>query len=564
MNKYYYITTPIYYVNDLPHIGHAYTTLACDILARFNRLSGKEVFFLTGTDEHGQKIEKAAQSKDMQPKAFVDSLVPNFKALIETMNCSPNDFIRTSEERHISFVQNIWTQMVDAGQIYLGKYAGWYAVRDEAFYKESDLVDGKAPTGADVEWLEEESYFFRLSQWQGPLLQFYEDHPDFIAPEGRRNEVVSFVRRGLHDLSVSRSTFSWGIKVPNDEKHIIYVWLDALFNYISALSAYDNHDAHHKQTAGKANDRYHTRNDPSSESSRNAIVEGFDPKVDGAMAVNTAVYEQFWPSTLHIIGKDILIFHAVYWPAFLMSLKIPPPKKVFAHGWWLNEGQKISKSLGNIINPFELIEEFGVDYIRYFLMREIPFGNDGSYSREALIQRINSELANNMGNLVQRALVFIWKNCDGLIEKMEIKQEADQAILDHGYRTAQKMTQELDKQAIQQAIGVIIEFSSLSNAYIDHQAPWSLKKQNETERMKTVLYVLAECIRIIGVLLQPFIPESAKKILANFTKLNGNGLSAEVTKNELIEIDLETVDSKFALESQQLSGEPVVIFKKLV
>lgn len=536
MKESYYITTPIYYVNALPHIGHAYTTLACDVLARFNRLLGKEVFFLTGTDEHGQKIEKSAKKQEIPPKDFVDSLVTTFKELIKIMDCSPDDFIRTTERRHTSFVEKIWTKLLDSGQIYLAKYSGWYAVKDEAFYKENDLVDGKAPTGAEVEWIEEESYFFKLSAWQESLLQFYETNPDFILPESRKNEVISFVKRGLHDLSISRCSFSWGIKVPHDEKHIIYVWLDALFNYLSAL-------------------------------------QDISISEDSEKSINCASSSTFWPCNIHIIGKDILIFHAVYWPAFLMALKISPPKAIFAHGWWLNEGQKISKSAGNILDPFMLVDEFGTDYVRYFLMREIPFGNDGSYSREALVQRVNSELANNIGNLSQRTFSFIWKNCDGLIEQRAITNEADHELLVHGYAALAKITKALDKQAIQQGLGIIVEFASLANSYIDHQAPWALKKHQELERMRTVLYVLAESIRIIGILLQPFIPQSANKILANFTNLEDMKLTeGKVVSNELykdiaiptFQLNLNTIAPEFALKTQKLAREPLAIFKKLI
>ncbi len=511
-----YVTTPIYYVNDIPHIGHAYTSIAADVIARFARLNEKQVFFLTGTDEHGQKIEKSAIKQNLSPKDFVDNLVPNFIHLLSALNCSQNDFIRTSEKRHIDFVQKVWTQMVDKDQIYLDKYSGWYSVRDEAFYKENDLIDGKAPTGASVEWIEEESYFFRLSQWQEHLLQFYDNNPNFISPETRKNEVISFVKRGLHDLSISRSSFSWGIPVPNNAKHVIYVWLDALFNYISAIDD------------------------------------------DGL--------QSFWPCDLHIIGKDILIFHAVYWPAFLMSLNIEPPKKIFAHGWWLNEGQKISKSLGNVIDPIKLIDEFGVDYFRYFLMREISFGSDGNYSRELFIQRINSELANNIGNLIQRTLAFIWKNCDGIIEKMPIDQEVDKNLLKNGYETLNKIENELNKQAIQHAIGVIIEFASLANCYIDSQAPWNLKKQNNFLRMKTVLYVLAESIRIIGILLQPFVPNSSLKIMQYFSDTYSilPSIKHNIKEKHAEFISMKTIHPDFALNSQKLKEEPIAIFKRLI
>ncbi|CAL7963647.1 Methionine--tRNA ligase [Alphaproteobacteria bacterium] len=469
-NKKHYITTPIYYVNDVPHIGHAYTSLACDAIARFERLSGSDVYFLTGTDEHGQKVEKSAQQHNMAPKVYVDSLIPKFKEVLDTFNISSNGFIRTTDSNHIQFVQKIWKQMEDNGDIYLGKYSGFYAIRDETFYAENELIDGKAPTGSEVEWTEDESYFFRLSNYQTKLLDFYQAHPDFVAPEGRYNEVISFVKRGLKDISISRTAFTWGISVPTNSKHIIYVWLDALFNYVSAIS-----------------------NDS----------------------------QKYWPCDLHVIGKDILTFHAVYWPAFLMSVRLQLPQRIFAHGWWMNEGQKMSKSIGNVINPKELIQEFGCDYVRYFMLREMPFGNDGSYSRVNLISRINAELANNIGNLVQRSLAFICKNCNAQIPQPHNLIEEDNHVLNIAYEAINKMSEEMGKQAIHNAINIITSLSHQANVYIDKCAPWKLKL-TDTDRMNTVLYVLAECIRIIGILLQPFIPESANRILHNFIIYSDN------------------------------------------
>lgn len=367
MNNTYYITTPIYYVNDVPHIGHAYTSVASDVIARFMRLSGHEVMFLTGTDEHGQKVEKAAIDKNIDPQKFTDQTSQSFRHLMTAMHISNDDFIRTTEERHKKAVAIFWQKLLDNGSIYEGFYEGWYAVRDEAFYDESELTADKlAPTGAAVEWVKEPSYFFNLSKWQDKLLEFYEANPDFIRPISRRNEVISFVKSGLKDLSVSRTTFNWGIKVPNDNKHVIYVWLDALANYISALGYPDQNSN----------------------------------------------YGKFWPANLQVVGKDILRFHAIYWPAFLMAAEIPLPKTIMAHGWWTNEGQKISKSLGNTIDPIKLIEEFGVDQVRYFLMREITFGADGNFARSNLITRINSELSNKIGNLLQRTTSFVYKNND--------------------------------------------------------------------------------------------------------------------------------------------------------
>ena len=351
----YYVTTPIYYVNDAPHIGHAYTTLACDILARFKRLDGFDVKFLTGTDEHGQKVEKSAKTANLDPKTFTDKVSQNFRHLADCMNFSNDDFIRTTENRHRLACSAIWRRLLEKDQIYLGSYAGWYAVRDEAFYSESEISNSPngtkvAPSGAEVEWVEEPSYFFRLSEWQDRLLAYYEANSDFILPKTRRNEVISFVKAGLQDLSISRTTFNWGVPVPNDDDHIIYVWLDALTNYVTAV---------------------------------------------GFPEIEKGDYAHYWPADLHMVGKDILRFHAVYWPAFLMAAGLQPPKRVYAHGWWTNEGQKISKSLGNVIDPIDLVERYGLDQVRYFLMREVPFGNDGDFSHQAIVQRINSELAND-------------------------------------------------------------------------------------------------------------------------------------------------------------------------
>ena len=379
----FYVTTPIYYVNDSPHIGHAYTTLACDALARFMRLDGRAVHFLTGTDEHGQKVEKAAADAGLDPQTFTDRVSQRFRDLAAAMNCSNDDFIRTTEERHKRSVAALWERLVASGDIYLGKYAGWYSVRDEAFYAESELVGGAAPTGAPVEWVEEPSYFFRLSAWQDRLLEFYRERPDFVLPATRMNEVTSFVKGGLQDLSVSRTTFAWGIPVPGDPAHVMYVWLDALANYISAL--------------------------------------GF-PDTEGEL------YRTFWPANFHVVGKDILRFHAVYWPAFLMSAGLEPPKQVFAHGWWTVEGQKMSKSLGNVVSPASLIEKYGLDQTRYFLLREIAFGSDGDFSNAAMVRRINHDLANDYGNLAQRVLSMIAKNCGGVVPEPGPLTDADVAL----------------------------------------------------------------------------------------------------------------------------------------
>ena len=481
----YYLTTPIYYVNDVPHIGHAYTTLACDVLARFKRLDGFDVLFLTGTDEHGQKVEKAAEAVDMKPQAFTDKVSQNFRDLLPFMNISNDDFIRTTETRHKAAAQAIWHRLMKNGHIYLDKYSGWYSVRDEAYFSEGELVDGKAPTGAPVEWVEEPSYFFDLSQWETKLLQFYKDNPDFIAPVSRRNEVVSFVSSGLRDLSISRTSFNWGIAVPDDEKHIMYVWLDALTNYITAT--------------------------------------GFPDEEQN-------LYRKFWPASLHMVGKDILRFHAVYWPAFLLAADLEPPKRVFAHGWWTNEGQKISKSLGNVIDPVQLIETYGLDQVRYFLMREVPFGNDGDFSKSGMVNRINSDLANDLGNLCQRVLSFVYKNCNATVPKNMGFTPDDSKLITHAYEILPKLREDYNSQLFNVALERVWGLVAASNKYIDEQAPWKLRK-TDPDRMHTVLYTLLETIRCIGILLQPIMPGSSEKILnqlavdtseRSFAALNSN------------------------------------------
>ena len=468
MSSNYYITTPIYYVNDVPHIGHAYTTLACDVIARFKRLDGFNVFFLTGTDEHGQKVELAAKNKGIAPKEFVDEVSQNFRSLLKCMNFSNDDFIRTTEKRHLDSCKKIWKKLLENGSIYLDKYSGWYSVRDEAFYSETEIVDGTAPSGAPVEWVEEPSYFFNLSKWEDKLLKFYEENNNFILPNSRRNEVISFVKGGLKDLSVSRTSFSWGVKVPNNDDHIMYVWLDALTNYLSACNY--------------------------SSSENDAL-------------------SKFWPADIHMVGKDIIRFHAVYWPAFLMAAELPLPKKIFAHGWWTNEGNKISKSLGNVIDPFDLVDKYGVDQIRYFLMREVPFGNDGDFSNSQLINRINSDLANSYGNLFQRVTSMIIKNCNAVIPiRPNDFQDEDLKLINSIRNSLQNYRSLMDEQKFDQFLKNIWLVISDANKYVDNQAPWSLKK-NDFQRMEVVLYTLIETIRQISIMLQPFIPNTSKSIL---------------------------------------------------
>ena len=469
----YYVTTPIYYVNDKPHIGHAYTTLACDVLARFKRLDGFDVMFLTGTDEHGQKIERSAEKAGVDPQAFCDQVSLKFKELTEAMNFSNDQFIRTTEERHKKSVQHLWKVLQEKGFIYEDRYSGWYSVRDEAFYAESELVDGQggeklAPTGAPVEWVEEPSYFFKLSAFEDKLLELYDNNPDFVMPKSRLNEVRSFVKGGLEDLSVSRTTFSWGVQVPDAPGHIMYVWIDALANYLTAVGYPDT---------------------------------------------GAPDYQKFWPANVHIVGKDILRFHAVYWPAFLMAADLPLPKRVFAHGWWTNEGQKISKSLGNVIDPFELIEEYGLDATRFFLLREVPFGNDGDFSRRSFVLRCNADLSNGLGNLSQRTLSMIHKNCDEKLPEPGTFTSDDNELLDNIKTSLEQVRAHMDNQAFHLALDVIWSQASAADSYISVQEPWKLKK-TDPERMNTVLYVLAEAIRQIAILAQPIMPQSADKLLS--------------------------------------------------
>ena len=468
----YYVTTPIYYVNDVPHIGHAYTTLACDVLARFKRLDGYDVHFLTGTDEHGQKVEKAAAAAGLEPQAFTDRVSQSFRDLVKTMNYSPDNFIRTTEKRHHVASQALWEKLVASGDIFLGKYAGWYSVRDEAYFVEGETevgTDGKrraTASGAEVEWVEEPSYFFKLSAWTDRLLDFYEKNPRFIAPESRRNEVMSFVKGGLQDLSVSRTSFSWGIPVPGNEKHIMYVWLDALTNYITECGYPDTSNPLWK----------------------------------------------YWPADLHMVGKDIIRFHCVFWPAFLMSAGVAPPRRVFAHGWWTNEGQKISKSLGNVIDPVELVATYGLDPVRYFLLREVPFGQDGNYSHDAIVQRINADLANDLGNLAQRSLSMIAKNCDGVLPEPGELSAEDRAIIAAADGLLARCRTAFATQQIHQALNAIWAVVAESNRYFAGAAPWALRK-TDPARMGTVLYVTAEVIRQVAILAQPVMPGSAAKLL---------------------------------------------------
>ena len=469
--KPYFITTAIDYVNGKPHLGHAYEKISSDVLARFKRLDGFDVFFLTGTDEHGQKVAKSAAAVGKKPREFTDENSAYFKEMDGYLNVAYDQFIRTTEERHYKASQALWKRIADAGDIYLGGYAGWYSVRDEAYFAEDELTDGPngkklAPSGAEVEWVEEPSYFFKLSAYTDKLLDYYEKNPDFIQPAFRRNEVVSFVKQGLNDLSVSRTTFDWGVPVPDAPGHVMYVWLDALTNYITAL--------------------------------------GF-PDDDATMA-------KYWPADIHIIGKDIVRFHAVYWPAFLMSAGIAVPKKVFGHGFINVEGAKMSKSLGNVLSPRDMVDEFGVDQLRYFLMREVPYGQDGSFSREQIINRINSELANDYGNLAQRVLSFINKNVGAKVPTPGALTADDEALRKTLLELPAAVRAAFDNLAYSQALEAIWAVIRAANVYVDKQAPWALRK-TDPARMETVLYMLCEAIRWVAILTQPFMPTASEKLL---------------------------------------------------
>jgi methionyl-tRNA synthetase len=468
----YYLTTAIAYPNGPPHIGHAYEAIATDAIARFMRLDGYDVFFLTGTDEHGQKMQQTATKERLTPRELLDRNVPRFKAMVARLNCSNDDFIQTTEERHHRSSAAIWQRMEAAGDIYLDKYSGWYSVRDEAFYDESETkLDEKGqrlgPHGTPVEWVEEESYFFRLSAYQQKLLDLYARHPDFVLPKERLNEVASFVRGGLQDLSISRTTFDWGIPVPGKPKHIMYVWVDALTNYITGV--------------------------------------GF-PDTDSPN------FRRYWPADLHVIGKDIVRFHAVYWPAFLMSAGIEVPRRVFSHGFLFNRGEKMSKSVGNVIDPFALADAYGVDQLRYFFLREVPFGQDGNYSHEAIVARVNADLANDLGNLAQRSLTMVARQLGGVLPKPGAFSDADKAMLASADAMVGKARDAMKAQALHQVLNAVWAVVAEANRYFAGAAPWALAKTDPV-RQGTVLYVTAEVIRQVAILAQPFMPASAAKLL---------------------------------------------------
>ncbi len=469
MSKTFYVTTPIYYVNDVPHIGHAYTTIAADVIARFKRLQGDKVFFLTGTDEHGQKIERTAESNGERPIELADRVVKRFQNLSDALNITNDDFIRTTEERHRVSVEEIFKRVEAAGDIYLSEYEGWYDVRNEAFITETQLEEYRAlpeDKRPIIEKVKEESYFFRLSKYQEPLLEYYKAHPDFVSPSYRLNEVVRFVEGGLRDLSISRTTFTWGIPVPTNPKHVIYVWFDALTNYLTGVGFPDNEK----------------------------------------------MLSENWPADVHLVGKDILRFHAVYWPAFLMSAGIALPKKVFAHGWWTVEGEKMSKSVGNVVDPYQVVDEFGADVFRYFLLREIPFGQDGDFSKNSIIARVNGELANGLGNLVSRTLGMIEKYFEGIVPEPGELNAEDKRVRDKAFSTVDIFESDMDEIAFHKALVSLWDFIGDVNKYVDESAPWKLAKEKNEDRLATVLWTIVQAIGVVTILISPFMPESAEKI----------------------------------------------------
>ena len=504
--KNFYLTTPIYYPSAKPHMGHAYSSISADVIARFKRIEGYDVNFLTGTDEHGLKIQRAAEKEKKNPKDFCDEISKNFIELAKKLNLTNTDFIRTTEDRHKKTVAKLWNILEEKNEIYISKYSGWYSVSDEAFYTEDEIEiksDNKVSkvSGSKVEWMEEESYFFRLSKWQEPLLKYYEDNPDFISPLSRRNEVISFVKSGLKDLSISRTSFKWGIPVPNNKKHIIYVWLDALTNYISALDYFEKDNKN-----------------------------------------------QFWPADVHIIGKDIIRFHCVYWPAFLLAAGINPPKKVFAHGWILSGEEKMSKSKGNILDPLEIIQNYGLDEIRYYLMKEVIYGDDGKITPENLINCINSDLANNIGNLYQRISSIVHTKLNSIIPKCSPSEKVDLKIVNLVEENLDSLLKTFNKFEIHNYLKNIIQLCSEVNKYVNDSAPWSIKEDN-IEKRNVIIYAVLEFIRKVSILLQPIIPEKCKIILD----------SLNIKEDERF---IKNINKNFALKQEIKIQKINILFKK--
>ena len=506
----YYITTPIYYPSGEPHMGHAYSSIIADVFARFKRNDNCKVHFLTGTDEHGLKIQKAAEKSGLDPKTYCDKISKVFKDLTKKLNLSNNDFIRTTEKRHNKAVTDLWTKLLNSGDIYLSKYKGWYSVSDEAYYNIDEVIEkngNKVSTfsGSPVEWVEEESFFFKLSAWQNKLLDFYDKNDKFILPISRRNEVINFVKSGLKDLSVSRTSFTWGIRTPNNSKHIIYVWLDALTNYLSALNYPDTKDS---------------------------------------------LYRDFWPASLHVIGKDILRFHAIYWPAFLLAANIDPPKRVFSHGWILSGDEKMSKSKGNILNPLEIINTYGIDQLRYYLMKEVSHGADGNISLKNLENCINSDLANNYGNLCQRVFSFIKNNCNNKVVKTKKISNSDKKLINQTELILKSLRNEMNNQNLNNYIKSVINISFLTNKFINDEEPWKLKK-SDTEKMNNILHLALEQIAKISILLNPIIPLASTRVL--------DALNIDIKLR-----DLSFLDGNNVLIDKITINELDILFKKII
>ncbi|MBU0686982.1 MAG: methionine--tRNA ligase [Candidatus Margulisbacteria bacterium] len=478
MNK-FYITTPIYYVNDIPHIGHAYTTIAADVLARYKRLKGFDVYYLTGLDEHGQKIMEAAQAKGVEVQKHVDEMAEGFKKAWNKLEIKNDGFIRTTSEKHKKVVQEFFKKMMEKGDVYKGQYEGWYCIPCESYWTEIHLKDSPKnkdkkkyvcpDCGRPVKKVKEDTYFFKLSKYQDQLLKHFEENPDFLQPVSRKNEVLSFIKQGLKDLSISRTSFTWGVPIPGDDKHVIYVWFDALINYVSALDAFDGKN-----------------------------------------------YKKYWPADVHVMGKEIIRFHAVIWPIMLMSVGVPLPKKVFGHGWWTVEGKKMSKTTGNVVDPIALAEEFGVDPVRYFLLREVPFGVDGDFSRASLIARFNADLANDLGNLLHRTLTMCEKYFKGEIPnpKNHKFDDLSKELVALSEKTIDEVDKSMNALAFSEALSKIWKVIGVANTYIEKEAPWKLAKAGETEKLEAVIFNLLEVLRITAILISPYMPSTGEKMLS--------------------------------------------------
>lgn len=495
-----YITTPIYYVNAKPHIGHAYTTVVCDVFARFHRMLGFDVKFSTGTDEHGKKIEQSAEKAGIAPQEFVDQISKLFQDLLVTLDISNDDFIRTTQERHKKTVRHFWNILEENGYIYLGEYSGWYDIRNEAYFSEDELVDGKSPLGGEVQFMTEPCYFFKLSAFQDRLIQFYDENPDFIFPVQKKNEMVSFIKQGLKDICVSRATFKWGIPVPSDPKHVIYVWLDALTNYLTVNGYPENEDQNN---------------------------------------------DEYWQNVHHFVGKEIVRFHALFWPAFLMAAGLNPPKQIVSHGWWLSEGEKMSKSIGNVQDPVKYCHLFGSDGLRYFLLRELSFGSDGNFSLEGFINRYNSVLANSYGNLCNRVLSFIKKYCAGKVVRPKDLKQTDVEFVQNIDQILKHLPDLITKYSFSKYLEELEQAMAVSNQFIDHEKPWKLK-ESDTSRMQDILFILLEQIFKITKYLYPVIPLGAEEIL----KQIGAPFELRFEENERIPDEVSI-------------GDPKVVFPKI-